>query len=486
MIVRYNGGVSRQTARTAVRVLVFVVPLFSPIVHAASESRPAPKPNLIFILADDLGYGDLSCFQSDKIETPHLDELARSGMRWTQFYAAAAVCTPTRASCLTGRYPLRFGITKHFKDGTEHLPRGTMTLPKLLRQAGYVTAHVGKWHLGGLNKAHVANRKQGPPGPHEHGFDHYLCMNEEHEPRGRLLKTRRLYRDGTKYLFRNDQPAPYVERHWTDYKIDECLELIETCHRQGRPFFLNLWSDVPHTPYEPAPEPFLGPYKDRAKGDDLLYRSMVTHLDHGIGRIVAKLEQLGIAGDTLIIFTSDNGPSYQGSPGPWKGGKADLHEGGIRVPMIARWPGKIKAGSVCGELGHTNDLLPTFCEAAGIRLPDELKIDGMSLWPRLHEGKALSRNGIVFWQLDLYKWFAQPGEKPKPYATEIARQGKWKLMAKEGIPVGLFDLEKDPREQNNRLNEEPQVRDALTQALREWLSSARPKKVQSTSTVADH
>lgn len=443
--------------------------LFSLVMAASLAAVPESRPNLIFILADDLGYGDVACYGSDAVETPHLDQLARSGMRWTRFYAASAVCTPTRASCLTGRYPLHFGITRHFADGDEHLPAGTTTLPQLLRSAGYVTAHVGKWHLGGLRKSEIADRGRRIPGPLQHGFDHYLATYEESDPRQKLLVNRRLYRDTGKYMVRNDRPAESTDRHWEDFKIDESLDLIESCHRQGRPFYLNLWLDAPHTPYEPAPEPHLSKYKDRAGEDDLLYRSMVSHLDAGVGRIVAKLEQLGIAEKTFILFTSDNGPSFQGSPGPWKGGKADLHEGGIRVPMIASWPGRIPAGTECDALGHTNDLLPTFCEAAGLRLPDGLGLDGVSLLAQLTDQAPPRERGTIFWQMGLYTWYPQPGDKPEPYATEVARRGSWKLMARDGRPVALFDLAADPGEQQNLLESKQDVRDDLTRELKAWL-----------------
>jgi len=439
---------------------------------------PQTRPNLIFVLADDLGYGDVGCFGSDKIETPHLDQLARSGMRWTRFYAASAVCTPTRASCLTGRYPLRFGITRHFHDGEEHLPRKTVTLPHLLRSAGYATAHAGKWHLGGLHKEHIMDRAHSIPGPLQHGFEHYLATYEDPN-RQVLLKARRMYRDSGKYLVRNDEPAPPTDRHWTDYKVDESLELIERYHREGRPFFLNLWYDAPHTPYEPAPEPYLSIYRGRAEGDDLLYRSMVSHLDAGVGRIVARLDELGIAKNTFILFTSDNGPSFQGSPGPWKGGKADLHEGGIRVPMIASWPGRIPAGTQCDSFGQTNDLLPTFCEAAGVRLPENMDLDGLSLLPQLTRKAPPPERGTVFWQLDLYEWYPQPGQKPQPYATEVARRGRWKLLARNGVPGELVDLEADPREQRNLLEDQPRVQKELTARLNRWLkiaTSAQPAK----------
>ena len=435
------------------------------------------KPNIIFILADDLGFGDLGCYGSRAIQTPHLDDLAASGMRFTQFYAASAVCTPTRASCLTGRYPLRFNITGHFRTNLleyrdEHLPLKAVTLPKLLKKAGYATAHVGKWHLGGLSKEHLNNRAKGVPGPHQHGFDHFLCMYED-QNRQDLLQKRRMYRDGGRFLVRNDQPLPSIGRHWTDYKIDESLLLIEKFHKEGRPFFLNLWYDAPHTPYEPAPDPYLNRYKSRAKGDDLLYRSMVTHLDAGVGRIRAKLNELGIEKDTLIIFTSDNGPSFEGSPGSWKGGKADLHEGGIREPMIAFWPGKIPKGVVSDELVHTNDLLPTFCAAVDHQLPQDLQVDGLNILPHLIDEKPLGERGTLFWQLDLYKWYPQPGDKPLPYATEVARRGPWKLLASNGRPVELFHLEDDPYERRNLLDVWLDVAKELATELQAWLKEPR-------------
>lgn len=447
-----------------------LVLVFSAVAQPAAPS--VARPNIVFILADDLGYGDVGCFGSDEIETPHLDQLARSGMRWTRFYAASAVCTPTRASCLTGRYPLRFGIVKHFVAGREHLPEETVTLPHLLHSAGYATAHVGKWHLGGLLKQHLADRAQSTPGPLQHGFEHYLAAYED-PTRQVLLQERRLYQDSGKYLVRNDRPAPPTDRHWEDYKIDESLELIERYHREGRPFFLNLWFDAPHTPYEPAPEPYLSMYKDRAQGDDLLYRSMVSHLDSGVGRIVARLRELGIDENTLILFTSDNGPSFQGSPGPWKGGKADLHEGGIRVPMIACWPGRIPAGLLNDSFGHTNDLLPTFCEAAGVSLPKNVRFDGLSLLPQLTKKAPPPDRGMVFWQLDLYEWYPQPGKKPEPYATEVARSGRWKLLARNGTPGELFDLAGDPGEERNLLSEHPKIGEELGTQLREWLNAPR-------------
>ena len=230
---------------------------------------------------------------------------------------------------------------------------------------------------------------------------------------------------------------------------------------------------MPHTPYEPAPEPHLGRYKAAARGDQLLFRSMVSHMDAKIGQLVDRLKTLGIYQDTLIVFTSDNGPAWEGNPGPWKGGKTDLHEGGIRVPMIAVWPGHIPPGTTSGTLAHTNDVLPTCCAAAGVRLPKDLKVDGVDLLAHLTRGEPVRNRGTVFWQLDLYPWIQRRMAKPKPYATEIARRGRWKLLAKEGKPVELFDLTADPGETQSVLAQHPKLAAELAAELQAWLAEPR-------------
>lgn len=440
------------------------------------------QPNLIFILADDLGIGDLHCFGGLGIETPYLDKLAKEGMRFTRFYAAAAVCSPTRASCLTGRYPLRFNIIHHFDDRDMFLPAGISTLPRLLKSAGYKTQHVGKWHLGGLNVKHCGRREKNTPGPLEHGFDHYLCMYEDPEIRPRLLKERRLYRDGGKYLVEDDKPCQPIDQHWTDIKIETSLKFIEKCANSGEHFFLNLWFDVPHTPYEPAPSQFVVPYIGRAFGDDKLYRSMVAHLDNGINRIVEKLEKCGIDDNTLIIFTSDNGPAFYGSPGPFKGRKGDLHEGGINVPMIARWPGHIPADTASDQISITNDILPTLCAVAHIDIPKDVLIDGVNLYPILSGQSIELKPRTLFWKLQPYDYFYSETTdlKPKPIATEAVRHGKWKLLCKDTQPIELYNLEEDPYERWNLVDWQKDIVRQLKDELLRWLSEPRlqccPKK----------
>ena len=201
-------------------------------------------------------------------------------------------------------------------------------------------------------------------------------------------------------------------------------------------------------------------------------------MDTKIGRILDKLDELKIADNTLVLFTSDNGAAYEGFIGDLKGGKTDLHEGGIRVPMIARWPGKIPAGKTSDAFGHTNDLLPTFCEAAGLDLSKELNVDGLSLLPHLKGGSPPSDTdrGTVFWQLNLYKHMQRHYPKPEPYATEVAKQGKWKLLALKGKPVELFDVESDPNELQNVIDNHPDLVTSLTAELKDWLSAPRISK----------
>ena len=440
-----------------------------------SKSLAIP-PNIIFVMADDLGFGDLSSYGSTRIQTPHIDELAKEGMRFTQFYAGSAVCTPTRVSVLTGRSPLRYNVTKHFNDQEMYLPATMPTIPKALKKAGYVTKHVGKWHLGGLNETHVKDREHSMPGPLEHGFDEYLAMLEDPLYRKPAMLEKRLYKDGAKHLVRNDTIIPPIDAHWTDVKTREALDFIDESHQKGQAFFLNLWFDTPHAPYEAAPSEHLAPYKNRTAGKDLLYRSMVSHLDESVGRIVKQLKRLGIAENTLVVFTSDNGPAYLGSPGAFKGRKVDLHEGGIRVPGIAWWPGKIKANQVSNELMHTNDLFPTFCMAAGLDTK-KYALDGVNVLSHLTDGTPIENRGFVFWQIAKYmhngNYVVVSDKRPEPVVTEVVRKGPWKLLAMEGVAQELYHLSEDPYERWNLLKQYPDIANEMSDALINWLNEPR-------------
>ncbi|TKG90429.1 arylsulfatase [Puteibacter caeruleilacunae] len=447
--------------------------------YISKSIKQASKPNIILLLADDLGYGDLSCYGSRKIETPQIDKMASEGLQFTQFYAGSAVCTPTRVSIMTGKYPLRYNVGRHFNDKEMYLNNDMPTIPKLLKQAGYISKHVGKWHLGGLNEKHVKNRENSMPGPLQHGFDHYLAMLEDPLYRAPAMLQNRLYKDGAKHLVRDEKIISPIDKHWTDVKTDEALDFINNQANGDHPFFLNLWFDTPHAPYEPTPEESMKPYRARAKGKDLLYRGMVSRLDHSVGRILDKLRKLGIEKNTLVILTSDNGPAYIGSPGMFKGRKVDFHEGGIRVPMIAWWPGQIESGKQTDELGHTTDLLPTFCSAANIDY-SSAHADGKNILPLLTEGIPVKDRGYVFWSIDYYGNNGNYGitvdKRPEPVATEIVRKGKWKLLAKEGQPLELFNLEEDPYERWNLYKQYPEIAQDLTVALAKWLKEPRVPK----------
>ncbi|EMI26896.1 MULTISPECIES: sulfatase family protein [Rhodopirellula] len=449
----------------------------------ATLLHAAGRPNIILLLADDLGYGDLSCFGSPAVKTPHLDRLASEGLKCDRFYAGSAVCSPTRASVLTGRYPLRFGITKHFNDRNGWLPESATTVAELLSDAGYNTAHVGKWHLGGLHVDETGKRLTNQPGPRQHGFDFYQTQIEQQPLRGKMGRDKTLFRKGGTVLLRNDQQIseddPYYPKHFTDANGDFAVEMIEKLSNEDAPFFINMWWLVPHKPYEPAPEPHWSDTAAAGISDDQhRFRSMVQHMDAKVGEILQKLDELKIADNTLVLFTSDNGAAFEGFIHDLKGGKTDLHDGGIRVPMIVRWPATIPPGQTSQAFGHTNDLLPSFCDAAGVDVPGELSLDGLSLLPHWKGGPPPSdeERGTVFWQLDLYKSLQRHTPKPKPFATEVVRRGNWKLLAFKGKPVELFDVDTDPNEKHNVLVEHPDLVASLSAELSQWLNEPRTTK----------
>lgn len=298
--------------------------------------------------------------------------------------------------------------------------------------------------------------------------------------RGQMGAARTLFRKGGTCLIRDEKPVPETDRyfpmHWEDINGDESVRLIEKFHREGRPFFLNTWFLAPHAPYEPAPEPFWT--KADAPGiseDQRCFRSMVMHLDHQVGRIVRKLEELKIRENTLIVFVSDNGGAYEADIGPYKGGKTDLHEGGIRVPGIISWPAGIpQPGRTTDQVAHHCDILPTVAAAVGFRIPSGHKVDGMNLLPLLQPGKA-AQNRTLFWQHELFPKIQRHYAKPKPYATEAVRQGRWKMLLADGKPLALYDLETDPLENNDLLGSGKGPDDAIASFARQCLTDRRDR-----------
>ncbi|MGI9242153.1 MAG: sulfatase family protein, partial [Verrucomicrobiales bacterium] len=321
-------------------------------------------------------------------------------------------------------------------------------------------------------------RRNEIPGPEQHGFDHYLTQREEQPLRGKMGRERTLFRKGGTCLVRDEVPVgkddPYFPMYLTDVFGDESVRLIEKFHDEDKPFFLNLWWLTPHKPYEPAPEPHWSQTAaDGISEDQHCYRSMMARMDYNFGKVLDTIDKLGIADNTIVLFLSDNGGAYECNNGPLKGGKTDLHEGGIRVAGLARWPGHIEAGVESGVLGHTNDLLPTLSAAAGAKVPADANPDGVNLLPMLTGKTDSVERDTTFWQIRLYRGMQRHDPKPKPYATEIARKGQWKLLARDGKPVELFDIDADLTEKHNVLDKYPEIAKELQDELQAWLAEPR-------------
>lgn len=321
--------------------------------NCPSTAAPATMPNIILILADDLGYGDLSVYGASLIKTPYLDKLAEEGIRLTNFYASGNVCSPSRAGLLTGRYAIRDGLANRTitAEDTRGLPAGTTTIAGLLQRGGYRTALIGKWHLG-----HHTQVQQ----PNAHGFDVFyglLQPNDAEQP---------LYRDTLALEEPVDQGS--LTRRFTE----EAVSFIENNARQ--PFFLFLSHSAPHIPLVASPA-FAGTSRAGAYGD------VVQELDWSVGEVLNAVQRNDLADDTVIIFTSDNGPFPEGGTGGLRGGKGTAWDGGYRVPFIARWPGRIHAGSIADAMAMNIDLLPTFATIAGVSPPGDTHFDGRNILP---------------------------------------------------------------------------------------------------------
>jgi arylsulfatase A-like enzyme len=452
-------------------------------------------PNILFILIDDLGWRDLSCFGSGFYETPHLDRLAAEGMSFTQAYAACPVCSPTRASLLTGKYPATLGITDWIDWGfklhpargklidapyIDHLPLSEKTIASALHSGGYQTWHIGKWHLGG--EAYY---------PEKHGFAVNIGGCEWGSPHNGYFSPWKIpnLKDGPKGT------------HLGDHLTDEAIRLIE--EKDERPFFLNLWYYDVHTPiqaklekvrkYKQKASDFhldemetfaLGEYfpvehkKDqrvqrRLVQSDPAYAGMIENLDENVGRLLRTLEHQGIAQNTLVIFSSDNGglSTAEGSPtcnAPLSEGKGWMYEGGTREPLIIKWPGKVLPGSTCETPVTSPDLYPTLLEVAGLPLCPEQHCDGVSLLPLLYQEMKLDRPAI-FWH---YPHYGNQGGTP----ASSVRMGDYKLIEfYEDHHLELYNLRADIGEKENLANDEFQRVREIRQVLSEWKEKARAK-----------
>lgn len=414
------------------------------------------KPNIIYILADDLGYGDLGCYGQKDIRTPHLDRMAAEGMRFTQHYAGSTVCAPSRCCLMTGYHT---GHATIRGNGRIPLTDRDKTVPEYLKEAGYTTGLIGKWGLGEEGSSGIPNKK---------GFDYffgYLNQRRAHNyyPEFLWRNTEKVFLDNEQKFTKDGVGSAAVKRvqYSHDLFADEALSFVEK--NRENPFFLYLALTIPHANNESwlvnrhgMEVPDYGEYKDKdwpeaQKGT----AAMISCMDRDIGRIVEQLKKLGIDDDTIIMFSSDNGPHREGqndpdffdSNGAYRGIKRDLYEGGIRVPFVVRWPGKIEAGQVSHHISAFWDLLPTACELAGLETSEQP--DGISFLPTLL-GKTQTEHPYLYWE-----FFEQGGK-------QAVRAGKWKAVRLKvnqnpSGPLELYDLEQDPGEERNIAAEYPDV-----------------------------
>jgi arylsulfatase A-like enzyme len=468
------------------------------LVMAAMVSAAENKPNIVFILADDMGYGDVHAFNpQSKIPTPHIDELASAGMRFTDAHAPGAVCIPSRYGLLTGRYPFR--NTRKF-DKECLIEPGRMTLASLLKQAGYSTAMIGKWHQSFDGGPQYETRRVLPGGPVDHGFDSFFGLHasldiapyfyiendreleppkdkiaEHHTPGWTNIQGAFWRGGGIAPGFKHEEVLPLFTR--------KSVEFLESRRGKSEPFFLYFAPPAPHTPWVPL-EPFKG------KSGAGLYGDYAIEVDDSVGQVLAAIDRAGLADNTLVFFTSDNGPVWyeadverfrHRSASIYRGMKGDAWEGGHRMPFIARWPGHIKPGESSSQVICFTDMLATFANVSGQHLPDNAAEDSVDILPALlgsEMNKPLRDSTIIV----------------SSRGVLTIRQGDWKLIPqlgsggfskpaiikpKPGDPAGqLYNLATDPSEKDNVYAQHPDIVRRLTERLDQDVRAGRTRNVK--------
>jgi len=424
-----------------------------PLLKCRKNSQFKQKPNFVFILIDDLGWTDLTCYGSQFYETPNIDKLASAGMKFTDAYAACPVCSPTRASILTGKYPARLNLTDWIPGHSRYnaklvtpnfnqqLPLTEITIAEALKSAGYVSASIGKWHLG-----------EELFYPQKQGFDLNIGGTHKGQPPSYF----------SPYKIPTIQDGPENE-YLTDRLADEAIRFIET--NQDKPFFL-YWSHFAvHTPLQ-AKSKMIAKYQSKTEPgqaqNNATYAAMIQSVDEAVGRVLAKLEQLKIAENTIVIFMSDNGGLARvTSNAPLRAGKGSAYEGGVREPMIICWPGVVQAGSICNVPVTSVDSYPTILEIAGIEPPSAMEIDGVSLVPLLKQRETLDREAI-YWHYPHY----HPGGAT-PFSA--VRKGDYKLIEFfEDGRLELYHLKHDISEANDLATQVPEKTAELHKLLKDW------------------
>jgi arylsulfatase A-like enzyme len=437
--------------------------------------RASAPPNFVFVLIDDMGYADLSCYGQKEIETPHIDRIAREGIRFTQFYVNSPVCSPSRTALLTGQFPARWRLTSYLASRAENRARGMAdwldpkapTLARLLQQAGYTTGHFGKWHMGGQRDVGEA------PLITEYGFDQSLTQFEGlgdrllplcdafdgKPPREYALGSDKLGHGRITWMDRSKTTGGFVER---------ALQFIKQAEQSGKPFYVNVWPDDVHSPFFP-PKALRG---DQTK--KRLYLGVVRSMDEQLEPLFDYIRQRpGLSTNTLIIIASDNGPEPgAGSAGTFRGHKGNLYEGGVREPFIVWGPGLI-AAAARGSVNDTTviggvDLLPSLARLAGIKLAAEMALDGEDLSPSLLSKDRQTRARPLFW----VRPPDRPGDRGDRWPDLAVRDDDFKLLLMEdGSNAQLYNLTSDPSESHNLAAEKPEVVKRLAGKLLDWRKS---------------
>ena len=417
----------------------------------AQADDPGALPNIVIILTDDLGYGDLGCFGSEAIKTPNLDRMATEGVKLTNFYASAPVCSPSRAGLLTGRYAVRSGVNTPLMNprnplglgfnlisNTRPLPEDEITLPELLSRRGYATGMVGKWHLGNAS----------PAIPNDRGFDSFYGVHWSND-----INPFHLYRNRDR-----EEAHPVDQSLLTTKYTKEAVSFIDA--HAASPFFLYFSHTFPHIPLHASER-----FKGKSKGG--LYGDTVEEIDWSVGEIFGALRRHGLDENTIVFFTSDNGPWYQGSRGPLRGRKRDVFEGGFRVPFIASWPGRIPAGRVSHEMSMNFDLFTTCLALAGVSPPNDRIIDGKDILPLLiGEGKT-PHEALYFYFGDKL-WAVRSGNWKYHRRHQLSAINPLPIPKKENRGPYLFDLATDRDESYNLTESHPDLAARFARILDEW------------------
>lgn len=379
--------------------------VLSLLAFAVISAAAPTKPNILLVLCDDLGYGDLACFGDKTLHTPNLDKFATEGLKLTSCYAAHGNCSPSRTALMTGRTPTRVGVRNWIpEESPVHVPRGEISVATLLKRAGYATCHSGKWHMNGQFNQPTQ------PQPNDHGFEHWFSTQNNALP---------CHRNPNNFV-RNSKEAGKLEGYSAHLVVDEALRWLGA-RDQAKPFFLYLCFHEPHEPIATDSK-----YTKLYPADDPSYSAHhgnITQMDDAFGRLMRALDERGLRENTFVFFTSDNGPAItpmhpHGSAGPFRDKKGSLHEGGIRVPGLIRWPGRTRPGSVSDEPVCGVDFLPTACALAGIEPPRDRKLDGASFLPAL-DGKPVTRSTPLYWHFN----------RASSDAKVAMRVGDWKILA---------------------------------------------------------